>query len=83
MKVICDALEDCWDSDSDARLSAECLVMRLASLTRNEVPRNPYAPYADDDDVRIDMENMSDGRSVTTDDGNSTQSSAIQLEGSI
>lgn len=85
MSVICQALEDCWDVDSDARLSAECLIMRLKSLTENDVRQNSDKSGIIADDVRIDLESTSEGRSVT-EDGNShshsTQSSTVQFESS-
>ncbi|XP_014232014.1 activin receptor type-2B [Trichogramma pretiosum] len=34
---ICDTMEECWDHDAEARLSASCVMERVASLSRSMV----------------------------------------------
>lgn len=34
---ICDTMEECWDHDAEARLSASCVVERVATLSRTLV----------------------------------------------
>lgn len=31
---ICDTMEECWDHDAEARLSASCVMERVATLSR-------------------------------------------------
>jgi len=41
-KILCDTIEECWDQDAEARLSASCVVERvkqLISISRNQLPR--------------------------------------------
>ncbi|KAJ8676304.1 hypothetical protein QAD02_012091 [Eretmocerus hayati] len=35
--AICDTMEECWDHDAEARLSASCVMERVASLSRSTV----------------------------------------------
>ena len=35
--AICDTMEDCWDHDAEARLSASCVMERVALLNRSRV----------------------------------------------
>ncbi|XP_015785017.1 activin receptor type-2B [Tetranychus urticae] len=37
LKVICETIEECWDQDAEARLSASCILERLTILARNRV----------------------------------------------
>lgn len=32
MLSICDTMEECWDHDAEARLSASCVMERIATL---------------------------------------------------
>ena len=34
MNQIAETIEECWDQDADARLSASCVVERLSSLIK-------------------------------------------------
>ena len=36
MNLLCDTIEDCWDHDAEARLSASCVMERIESLIKNE-----------------------------------------------
>lgn len=31
---MCDTLEECWDHDAEARLTASCVIERIAQLSR-------------------------------------------------
>ena len=35
--AFCDTMEECWDHDAEARLSASCVMERVASLNRSTV----------------------------------------------
>ena len=35
LEVLCDTIEECWDHDAEARLSAGCVEERIAQLSRN------------------------------------------------
>lgn len=35
--AICDTMEECWDHDAEARLSASCVMERVATLSRSLV----------------------------------------------
>lgn len=37
LKVICETIEECWDQDAEARLSASCILERFKILARNRV----------------------------------------------
>jgi len=39
LREYCDTIEDCWDDDGDARLTAHCVYERLSKLSNND---NPY-----------------------------------------
>ncbi|CAB0001427.1 unnamed protein product [Nesidiocoris tenuis] len=36
--VLCDTMEECWDHDAEARLSAPCVMERIASQARLNPP---------------------------------------------
>lgn len=38
--VLCETVEECWDHDAEARLSAGCVEERLINLTSNNNTRN-------------------------------------------
>merc|ERR1711962_1487353 len=41
-KILCDTIEECWDQDAEARLSASCVLERvkqLMTISRNQHPR--------------------------------------------
>lgn len=35
LQTLCDTIEECWDQDAEARLSASCVEERISSLTAN------------------------------------------------
>lgn len=38
MSSLCDTVEECWDQDAEARLSASCVQERITFLYRNQTP---------------------------------------------
>lgn len=39
MQALCDTMEECWDHDAEARLSASCVMERISLQSRfNHVP---------------------------------------------
>lgn len=38
MSSLCDTVEECWDQDAEARLSASCVQERITFLYRTQPP---------------------------------------------
>lgn len=38
ISVLCDTIEECWDQDAEARLSASCIQERLSFLYKTQPP---------------------------------------------
>ncbi|XP_066910479.1 activin receptor type-2A-like [Clytia hemisphaerica] len=59
--TLCDTIENCWDSDTDARLSADCCLMRIKSVADefsfpdNENIVGILCNEKKRDDMRLDM----------------------------
>ena len=41
MAALCDTIEECWDQDAEARLSASCVMERIRSFQRMAPPPPP------------------------------------------
>lgn len=35
LRVMCDTMEDCWDHDPEARLTASCMIERISTILQN------------------------------------------------
>jgi hypothetical protein len=74
MSLLCDTVEECWDHDAEARLSASCVVERVRDFRHKSFANN--IGLAD----RINALNTDSGVGSTADDTDNNSSLADDLD---
>lgn len=53
---LCDTIEDCWDDDADARLTAHCVLERITQLSRRESDAKSLPDWMEDEDYGVNTQ---------------------------